>query len=100
MIKKVEDLMDLTLREILEKYVVLHNLECGYYYGFAEAETVEKLFKNYNIEEDYPEAFNVESVIQDEVLTDYGEEIIDYQKMEKIMQNLGITKKGGCKNWK
>ena len=54
---------------------------------------MEKLFKNYNIDEDYPEAFNVESVIQDEVLTDYGEEIIDYKKMEKIMQNLGVSKK-------
>ena len=49
--------MDLTLREVLENYVVLHNLECGYYYGLAKADDVEKLFKKYNIEEDYPEAF-------------------------------------------
>lgn len=51
--------------------------------------------KKYNIEEDYPEAFNVESVIQDEVLVDYGEELVDFSKMERIMQNLDISKKSG-----
>ena len=90
---KFEDLLDKPLREILENYVVLHNLECGGYYGLAKADDVEELFKNYNIETDYPEAFNVESIIQDEVLTDYGEAIVDYSKMETIMNNLGISKK-------
>ena len=90
---EINDLMDLTLREVLDKYVVLHNLECGGYYGLADGDEVEKLFENYNIEEDYPEAFHVESVIQDEVLVDYGEELVDYPKMERIMFNLGISKK-------
>lgn len=92
-VKTVNDLMDLTLREVLEHYVVLHNLECGFYYGLAEANIVEKIFKEYNVDEDYPEAFNVESVIQDEVLVDYGEDLVSYNKLERIMKNLGISKK-------
>ena len=92
--KTFNDLLDLTLREVLENYVVLHNLECGYYYGVARSDDVEKLFNNYNINEDYPEAFNVEGLIQDETITDYGEEIVSYSKMEKIMKNLDISKKG------
>ena len=89
----INDLLDLTLREVLENYVVLHNLECGFYYGLAKTEDVEKLFQEFNINEDYPEAFNVESVLQDEVVTDYGEDLVTYPKMLKIMENLGISKK-------
>ena len=32
---KIEDLLDLTLREILEKYGAVRNLECGYFYGIV-----------------------------------------------------------------
>lgn len=89
----INDLLDLTLREVLENYVLLHNLECDYFYGLAKTKDVERLFKNYNINDDYPEAFSVCTIIQDDVVVDYDDEIITYEKMTKIMDNLGITKK-------
>ena len=90
---KINDILDLSLRQILEDYVIINNLECGYYYGIAPSELVERLFNEYNVEKDYPEAFNVENVVNDEILVSYDEDIISYEKMEKIMANLGISKK-------
>ena len=90
---KIEDLLDLTLREILEKYVAIRNLECCYFYGVAPVELIEKLFKEYNINEDYPEAFNVENIVDDELIVSYDEELLTYEKLERIMCNLGISKK-------
>lgn len=88
-----EDLLDLPLREVLENYVCVRNLECGYFYGIFKNEDIEKIFKNYNIEKDYPEAFNVENLIDDELVVAYDEPIKDYNKLVTIMQNLQITKK-------
>lgn len=92
---KFEDLLDLPLREVLENYVCVHNLECGYFYGIFKNEDIEKIFQKYNIEEDYPEAFNVENLIDDELIVSYQEPVKDYQKLVNIMQNLQISKKGG-----
>lgn len=33
-----EEFLDLPLRVILEDYCLLHNLECGYYYGIVKQE--------------------------------------------------------------
>lgn len=82
-----------TVNEVLENYVLVHNLECGYYYGLVKNEDVEKLFENYNINEDYPEAFNVEDIIHHEIVVNTDEPIMDYKKLERIMNNLGISKK-------
>lgn len=84
--------MDLTLREVLEKFVAIQSLECCYFYGIAPIELVDELFENYNIDE-YAEAFDVQNLIDDELLVDYSDPILTYKKLEKIMENLGITKK-------
>ena len=89
---KIEDLMDLTLREVLETYCAVHNLECGYYYGIFKISDVEKILKEYNVEEDYPEAFCAESLLTDDELRDI-DEIRDYNILINIMNNLGISKK-------
>ncbi len=90
---KINDLLDLTLREILENYVAVFNPECCFYYGIFKVEDIDKIFKEYNIEKDYPEAFEVENLISDELIIDFNEEIKDYNKLLKIMDNLGISKK-------
>ena len=90
--EKIEDLLDLSLREVLEKFVAIQSLECCYYYGIAPVELIEKLFENYNIDE-YAEAFNVQNLIDDELLVSYSDPILTYEKLERIMENLGISKK-------
>lgn len=90
---KFEDLLDLTLREVLENYVTVRNLECGYFYGVFKNEDIEQIFQEFNIEEDYPEAFNVENLVDDELIVDYQEPVKDYNSLLRIMDNLGISKK-------
>lgn len=83
------NLLDLTLREILEEYCTIHNLECGGYYGVFQQNDVEQIFKEYNIDE-YPEAVHCEPLVDDEIidLTVKGRD-----SLIRIMENLGINKK-------
>ena len=89
---KIKDLMDLTLGEILEKYCAVYNLECCYYYGITEIDKIDEIFENYNIEE-YSEAFNIENLINDELLLSSDDDLLEYDKLVKIVDGLGITKK-------
>ena len=83
------NLLDLTLREILDEYCTLHNLECGGYYGVFHQSNVEQIFKEYNICE-YPEAVHCEPLVDEELidLTVKGKDTLI-----RIMENLGISKK-------
>ena len=89
---KVNDIMDCTLRELLDHYCAIYNPECGYYYGIASFDDVDEIFGAYNIEE-YPEGFDVENLINDEILVSFDEELLSYERLERIMRNLDISKK-------
>lgn len=91
---KLIELLNLPLGEVLEKYAQIYNAECGYLYGIADLDDVDRLYSEYNIDEDYPEAFMPEDLIHHE-LNIYSEdaEVMPYEKLEVIMKNLGITKK-------
>lgn len=89
----LEDYLDMTLREILDTYCVVYNLECDYCYGVSKFDTVDELYNNYNIDEEYPEAFYPEYLINNEILDYLEEDLLDYQKLTRIMDNLGITQK-------
>lgn len=89
----LDELLDLPLREVLENYSAVGSLECGYWYGIFNDKDIKKITDNYNIEEEYPEAFGVMNLIDDELILDC-DEIGDYDKLVRIMENLGINKKG------
>ena len=89
----IEDLLDLTLREVLENYSAVQNLECGFFYGICKDTLLEDLFQKYNIEKDYPEAFNADTIINSELLVSYQDPLLTRDKLERIMDNLGITRK-------
>ena len=88
---KQEELLDLPLREVLENYCTVCNLECGYYYGIFRFDDVEQIIEEYNIEEEYSEAFQVESILVCEDLI--GWDIKDYENLINIMENLGVNHK-------
>lgn len=90
---KIDDLLDLTLREILENYVSIQSLECGYFYGITTVENAERIFEEYGVQETYAEAFFVDNLVSDELLIDGNKEILDYDKLVQIMSNLGVDKK-------
>ena len=89
---KYEDLLDLTLREVLEKYCAVHNPECCFYYGIFKLEDVNKICEEYNVDDEYPEAFCPESIFVDDCLMEC-DEIRDYDTLVRIMDNLGVSKK-------
>ena len=95
---KIADLMDMTLREILEEYVSIQSLECGYYYGITTVADAKKIFENYNVDEEYSEGFFVENLVNDELLLDDSKPILTYEKLENIMHNLSITPKEAQSN--
>lgn len=88
---KVEDLLDLSVRDLLDKYCILYNPECGYFYGVTTWDNAYKMYNEYNIEEEYPESMCTENMINDEIWFD--DELIDMKKIDRIMDNLGINKK-------
>ena len=90
---KIENLLDLTLREILENYVSVQSLECGYFYGITTVEDANKIFEEYGVHETYAEAFFVDNLVNDELLLDEGKPILTYEKLEEICKNLGIEPK-------
>ena len=90
---KLKDLLDLPLKEVLEKYCIICNPECGYYYGIFKQEDVDELYSKFNIDEDYPEAFCPECLINEEAVISSDDEIREYDVLLRIMDNLGISKK-------
>ena len=89
---KFEDLLDVTLGEILEEYSIAYNNECGFLYGVIPNDIIRIVNETYNLEE-YDEAFVIEPFIDIELLTDMENEVLDMDRIGKIMKNLGITTK-------
>ena len=91
---KLTELLNMRLSEVLEKYVQIYNAECGYLYGIADLDDVDRLYSEYNIDKEYPEAFMPEDLIHHELdICSEDAEVMSYEKLEVIMKNLGITKK-------
>ena len=91
---KLKELLNITLGELLERYVQIFNAECGYLYGIAELDDVNQLYYEYNIDKEYPEAFTMENLIPNELnIYSKDAEVMPYEKLENIMENLGISKK-------
>lgn len=88
-----DKIMDMKFRDVLDTYGAIFNYDCGFCYGIAEYDTLDELFQEYDIEHDYPEAFVVENLVSNEIFDAYEDEVLNYDKLERIMSNLGITKK-------
>lgn len=88
----IDELLKLNLDEILENYCLLYSPECGYYYGIAECNDVDKLYEEYNIDE-YSEAFEPDTIIPGHIMGEINDKLLTYDLLENIMNNLDITKK-------
>lgn len=83
------NILDLTLRELLEGYCILYSPECGYYYGITTWDNALRIDSEYDLEDCY--SVDAESFVNDEI--DLGK-IIEWEHIEKLMDNLDISKKG------
>lgn len=89
---RFEDLLTKTLGEVLDEYSILCNYECGFIYGVVPNDMIPEIMDKYDVSE-YPEAFMIDPIIDIELITDMGNEIITHDKVDKIMKNLGIKPK-------
>ena len=89
---KFDDLLDMTLGEVLEEYSLLANLECGYIYGIASYDDITRMLEEYDVSQ-YSEAMSVEPIIEFDTIWSNNGELIEYEKIKKIMDILAIPKK-------
>ncbi|MBP5423017.1 MAG: hypothetical protein J6Y78_11305 [Paludibacteraceae bacterium] len=87
-----DDLLEMKFGEVLEKYSVLWNYECAYPYGICSNELVEKMYEEYDVQS-YWEAMTTETIINSDLLYDASGELITWEKIVRIMDNLGILRK-------
>lgn len=89
---RLNELMEMKLGDVLEKYVVMYNYECCYPYGVCPVELAEKMYDEYDVQS-YWEAMGTEPLVNFEILEMINDDLIDWAKIERMMDNLGIMKK-------
>ena len=87
----IDDLMDMTVKEVLDTFCAISNPECGHFYGIATWEDVAKMFEEFDLEDEY--CFYADSLISCEYEFDYGECVLKINDLRKILDYLGIEKK-------
>lgn len=89
---KYEELLSKTLWEVLEEYSMIYNYECGFSYGIVPNDILPEIIEKYEISE-YPEAFAIEPVMDIDLIADTDDELLDNERISRIMKNLGIKTK-------
>lgn len=87
-----EDLLDMTLRDVLNEFCFVYSPECGYLYGITRWEDAYKMWDEYDLKEEY--CFDSESIMAYPMEVDLQQEVITLEGLRRIMNNLGIEKRG------
>ena len=88
---KFDDLLDLTLREIIEGFCLLYSPDCDCVYGVMRYDDWCNVDQAYDFEDS--NAIEVLPILSKEV-TDYGsDEVLEWSDVEKVLKSLGINKK-------
>lgn len=82
------NILDLTVRELIEGYGLMYSPECDYNYGLISNENAEQMLKEYDLD-DCP-SVAIEDVIHPDVIDLTP---LSYTKIQYIMRNLGIERR-------
>ena len=91
---KIDELMEMKVKDVLDEYCVVYSPECGYHYGISRWEDVQKIFEEFDLEEHY--SFNGDFLIPIDYGFDEGEDVLDLKDLKCIMYKLGIVKQESC----
>ena len=91
---KVDDLMQMTVEDLLNEYCITYSPECDYNYGIARWEDAEQIYEEFDLEEQY--CFSGDSLIPLDYGFDGGEDVLDINDLRVVMAKLGIAKKQSC----
>ena len=86
-----DDLLDMTLRDVLDEFCFVYSPECGYLYGIARWEDAYKMWDEYDLKEEY--CFDSESIMAYPMEVDLQQEVITLEGLRRIMNNLGMEKR-------
>ena len=89
---ELKELLEMPFGEVLEKYVVLWNYECCYPYGVCTVELADRMYEEFDVQS-YAEAMTTEPIVHFEVLDMMDGDLIEWEGIEKAMDNLGIMRK-------
>lgn len=87
----ISDLLEMKLKDILDEYCVVFSPECDYTYGISTWEDAERMYEEYDLEDEY--CYSADTLVpclNEFYLTD---EILDEERLDKILDMLGIEKK-------
>lgn len=90
----VDDLMKMTVEDLLNEYCVLYSPECDYNYGIGRWDDANEIYEEFDLEDQY--CFSGDSLIPLDYGFDGGEKVLDLDDMRRIMAMLGIAKKQSC----
>lgn len=90
----IDELWNMPLKEVLDKYCVVYSPECGYYYGITTWDEALQMEEEYDLEDEY--CFAADYLIPIEYGVEDGEEILNLKYLNQIMARLGIAKKEPC----
>lgn len=84
---RLEELLDMPFKEVLENFGVLYSPECDYIYGITTKEATEKLFEKYDLCEQ--ESMDCEPLLRFDVLCEFEEngEVLTFERIEEIIEN-------------
>lgn len=89
----LDDLLDMKVREVLDEFCVAFSLECDWFYGVARWEDVNKMFEEYDLEDEY--CFAGEGLVNYGLEMSESDQVLEVEDLRRILDNLGIEKKQG-----
>jgi len=90
----IDDLLEMTVAEVLENFCVVYSPECDYNYGIAKWYDVNQIWEEFDLEEQY--CFDGDYLIPIDYGFDSGEDVLELKDLKQIMARLGIAKKESC----
>lgn len=72
---KIDDLMEMKVKDVLDEYCILYSPECDYNYGIGRWEDAYKIYEEFDLEEQY--CFEGDYLIPIDYGFDSGENVLD-----------------------
>ncbi len=91
---EIDDLLKLTVEELLDEFCVAYSPECGYDYGVTRWKDAHKIWEEFDLEEE--NCFCTDTLLPYENVCAGNEKILELDDLRDIMDTLGIIKKQQC----
>lgn len=87
----MDELMNMKLVDVLERFCIVYSPECDYYYGITEWDDALQMLIEYKLDDEY--CFAADSLIPMDYGVESGEEVLSIDDLRHILDYLGIEKK-------